>query len=367
LENFLAKVRHEDIFRSFQSLTTEAGFIFFKFHHERIMAVTVGIVGATGAVGQELLRLLHERNFPFSSIKLLASGRSAGKEIRYKDTTYTIEEATPEAFEGMDIALFSAGASITKELAHEAVKRGCVVVDNSSAFRMDEDVPLVVPEINAEVARQHKGIIANPNCSTAITLMGLYPLHQAFGLKRFVACTYQAVSGSGVKGMQELEAQVKAWNAGETSEPSNYPHPIAFNLFPHVDVFFDDGYSKEEHKMLNESRKIMSMPKLAASTTCVRVPVMRAHSIAIHAEFERPVSVEKAREAIAAFEGAELCDDPKNNVYPTPVQFTGKDKCGVGRLRVDSALDNGLALFVAGDQLLKGAALNAVQIAELLV
>ena len=328
------------------------------------MAVSIGIVGATGAVGQELIRLVHERGIPFSSLKLLASGRSAGKEIRFADKLYTIEEACPEAFDGMDIALFSAGATITKTLAPEAAKRGCVVVDNSSAFRMDPDVPLVVPEINAAAVSDHKGIIANPNCSTAITLMGLYPLHQAFGVKRFVACTYQAVSGSGVAGMRELENQLKAWNDGTTSEPENYPHPIAFNLFPHVDVFFDDGYTKEEHKMLNESRKIMSLPDLPATTTCVRVPVMRAHAIAVHAEFERPVDLEVARQAIEAFDGAELCDDPVNNVYPTPLQFSGKDKCGVGRLRVDSALDNGLAFFVVGDQLLKGAALNAVQIAE---
>jgi aspartate-semialdehyde dehydrogenase len=328
------------------------------------MAVSVGIVGATGAVGQELIRLLHERQFPFSDLKLLASGRSAGKEIRFQEHTYTIEEATPEAFEGMDIALFSAGASISKALAHEAVQRGCIVVDNSSAFRMEQAVPLVIPEINAEAVASAKGIIANPNCSTAITLMGLYPLHQVFGLKRFVACTYQAVSGSGVKGMQELESQLRAWCQGESSEPVNYPHPIAFNLFPHVDVFFEDGYTKEEHKMLNESRKIMSMPSLHASTTCVRVPVMRAHAIAVHAEFEKPVDLTQAREAIAAFPGAELCDDPANNVYPTPLLYSGKDKCGVGRIRVDSALDNGLAFFVVGDQLLKGAALNAVQIAE---
>ena len=331
------------------------------------MAVSVGIVGATGAVGEELIRLLHERGFPFSSLKLLASSRSAGKEIRYGDKTYTIEEATPDAFEGMDIALFSAGASISRALAHEAVKRGCVVVDNSSAFRMDVDVPLIVPEINAAAVKSHKGIIANPNCSTAITLMGLQPLHEAFGVKRFVACTYQAVSGSGVAGMQELEKQLKAWSEGNVSEPENYPHPIAFNLFPHVDVFFEDGYTKEEHKMLNESRKIMDLPQLAASTTCVRVPVMRAHAIAVHAEFERPVDVQAAREAVAAFSGAELCDDPASNRYPTPLQYTGKNKCGVGRIRIDSALDNGLAFFVVGDQLLKGAALNAVQIAEELV
>lgn len=330
------------------------------------MGKKIGIVGATGAVGQELLRLLHERAFPADSITLLASGRSAGKEIRFGAHAYTVVEATPAAFEELDIALFSAGASISKALGPEAVKRGCVVIDNSSAFRMDPEVPLVVPEINAAAARAHQGIIANPNCSTAITLMGLYPLHQAFGVKRFVACTYQAVSGSGVEGMRELEDQLTAWSKGETSAPRTYPHPIAFNLFPHVDVFFDDGYTKEEHKMLNESRKIMDLPALGASTTCVRVPVMRAHAIAVHAEFERPVDLEAARAAVAAFPGAELCDDPASNRYPTPLQYSGKDKCGVGRLRIDSALDNGLAFFVVGDQLLKGAALNAVQIAEVL-
>jgi aspartate-semialdehyde dehydrogenase len=331
-----------------------------------MMAKRVGIVGATGAVGEELLRLLEERGFPCDSLTLLASSRSAGKEIRGMKGVYTVEEATPEAFDELDLALFSAGASITRDLAPEAVKRGCVVVDNSSAYRMDPDTPLVVPEINPEAAKQHKGILANPNCSTAITLMGLWPLHRAFGLKRFVACTYQAVSGSGVAGMRELEDQIKAWTEGREPVTDTYAHPIAFNLFPHVDAFFDDGYSKEEHKMLNESRKIMSMPGLAASTTCVRVPVLRAHAIAVHAEFERPVDVAAAREAVAAFEGAELCDEPDKNRYPTPLAYSGKEKCGVGRIRVDSALDNGLAFFVVGDQLLKGAALNAVQIAELL-
>ncbi len=328
------------------------------------MQLTVGIVGATGAVGEELIRLLHERHFPFTSLKLLASGRSAGKEIRFGERRYTVEEARPEAFAGIDLALFSAGASVSKALAPEAVRRGCTVVDNSSAFRMDPEVPLVVPEINAAALRAHKGIIANPNCSTAIALMGLYPLHLAFGLRRFVACTYQAVSGTGVKGMVELEEQLRAWAEGRAAEPQTYPHPISFNLFPHVDAFLEDGYTKEELKMLNESRKILSLPRLRASTTCVRVPVMRAHSIAVHAEFERPVDLAAARAAIAAFPGAELCDEPQRNRYPTPLQYTGKDKCGVGRLRVDSALDNGLAFFVVGDQLLKGAALNAVQIAE---
>jgi aspartate-semialdehyde dehydrogenase len=328
------------------------------------MTYKVGIVGATGAVGEELIRLLHERNFPMSSLTLLASARSAGKSITYKDKTFIIEEAKPESFDEIDIALFSAGASISKTLGPEAVKRNCLVVDNSSAFRMDSNVPLVIPEINAYAINEHKGIIANPNCSTAVALMGLYPLHQAFGLKRFIASTYQAVSGSGVKGMLELENQLRAWANGDEIKTVNYPHQIAFNLFPHVDVFCEDGYTKEEHKMLNESRKILSLGDLAASTTCVRVPVMRTHSISINAEFERPVSVEHARAVIAAFDGAELCDAPSENQYPTPLAFSGKNKCGVGRIRIDSAFENGLALFVSGDQILKGAALNAVQIAE---
>ncbi|MEY3000626.1 MAG: hypothetical protein RL648_840 [Verrucomicrobiota bacterium] len=331
------------------------------------MGVKIGIVGATGAVGEELIHLLHERQFPMDELRLLASSRSAGKTIQFGEATYLVEEAKPEAFTGLDMVLFSAGASISKALAGEAQARGCIVIDNSSAFRMDPAVPLVVPEVNPEALKGHQGLIANPNCSTAITLMGLFPLHREFSLKRFVACTYQAVSGSGVAGMLELENQLRGWADGKSVSPSNYPHPIAFNLFPHVDVFLEDGYTKEEHKMLYESRKIMSMPRLKVSTTCVRVPVMRAHSIAVHAEFERPVSVEAAREAIRGFSGADLCDDPSAQAYPTPLAYTGKNPCGVGRLRVDAALDNGLAFFVVGDQLLKGAALNAVQIAEALL
>jgi len=330
------------------------------------MAYTVGIVGATGVVGQDLIALLHERNFPMEKLRLFASARSAGTRITYAGKTFTVEEATPEVFEGVDIALFSAGAGTSQKLAPEAVKRGCVVIDNSSAFRMDEGVPLVVPEINPAAVDAHAGIIANPNCSTAIALMGLYPLHRAFGLERFFASTYQAVSGTGLEGMEELERQVRQYAAGEPYTLETYPHQIAFNLFPHVDVFYPDGYTKEEHKMLNESRKIMGHPTLRVSTTCVRVPVFRAHSIAIQAEFEKPVDVAAAREAIAAFPGAELCDDPANNRYPMPCDYTGKWNCGVGRLRKDLALDNGLSLWVVGDQLYKGAALNAVQIAELL-
>ena len=330
------------------------------------MSYRVGIIGATGAVGQDLLALLHGRGFPCADIRLFASARSAGKEMRHGGHTYTVEEAKPEVFEGLDLALFSAGAGISRDLAPEAVRRGCVVVDNSSAFRMDREVPLIVPEINPQAADGHKGIIANPNCSTAITLMGLYPLHLRFKLTRFFAATYQAVSGSGVEGMQELEAQLRAWAGGESSAPNTYPHPIAFNLFPHVDVFLDDGYTKEEHKMANESRKITGLEELEISTTCVRVPVMRAHSVAVNAEFDEPVDVATARAAIEAFPGVELCDDPAANRYPTPLQYAGKVPCGVGRLRRDSAFANGLAFFVVGDQILKGAALNAVQIAEVL-
>ncbi len=328
------------------------------------MSYRVGIVGATGAVGQELIALLHERAFPMKELVLLASCRSAGKTVTYKDKTWTIQEAVPEAFTGMDVAIFSAGASISKELAPEAVRRGCVVIDNSSAFRMQDDVPLVVPEVNESVLASHAGLIANPNCSTAVALMALQPLHEAFGLKRFVACTYQAVSGAGAWGMEELENQVRAWVDDKPIEIKKFPHQIAFNLFPHVDAFLDDGYTKEEMKMLHESRKILGHPSLKASVTCVRVPVLRAHSIAIHAEFERGVDLEKARAAISASSGAELCDEPSQNRYPMPLDYSGKVKCGVGRIRKDTALDNGLAFWVVGDQLWKGAALNAIQIGE---
>lgn len=330
------------------------------------MAYRVGIFGATGAVGQELLRLLLERSFPADSIRLFASGRSAGKTTTCGEKTFTIEEATADAFAELDLALFSVSGGFSQEMAPLAVKAGCVVVDNSSAFRMDPSTPLVVPEINPHALAEHQGIIANPNCSTAIALMGLYPLHKAFNVRRFTAATYQAVSGSGVKGMQELETQLKAWAAGEPMEKSTYPHQIAFNLLPHVDVFYEDGYTKEEHKMANESRKIMSHGELAVSTTCVRVPVMRAHSVAINAEFWSPVDLEEARAAIEAFPGVQLIDDPASKTYPMPWFQSGQNDCAVGRLRRDTAFENGLAFWVVGDQILKGAALNAVQIAEAL-
>ena len=327
----------------------------------------VGIVGATGAVGAELLDLLVSRNFPMQSLTLLASSRSAGKEIRHAGKTYIVEETKPESFDNLDIAIFSAGGTPSKVFVPEAAKRGCVAIDNSSAFRMDPDVPLIVPEVNPHAIKNHKNIIANPNCTTAISLMALCPLHREFGLKRFFAATYQAVSGTGVAAMRELENQVKAYAAGEELKAEVYPYQIAFNVLPHVDVFQDNGYTKEELKMLNETRKILEAPHVMNSTTCVRVPVMRAHSVAINAEFEKPVSVERAREVIAAFPGAELCDDVANRVYPMPLFYQCKEKCGVGRIRKDSVFENGLSFFVAGDQLWKGAALNAVQIAELLI
>lgn len=331
------------------------------------MAYKVGILGATGAVGQEIIRLLHERNFPMAELRLLASARSAGKTQSYGDQSWSIEEATPESFKSLDICIFSAGGDQSKKFAGDAVKAGCVVVDNSSAFRMDADVPLVIPEINPEAVESHHGIIANPNCSTAITLMGLYPLHRAFGLKRFIASTYQAVSGSGAGGIVELEEQIRAWaNQTEAAERTVYPHPIAFNLLPHVDKFLPDGYSKEEMKLLNEGKKILGLKDLQVTCTCVRVPVLRAHSISVSACFEKEVSVEKARQAISEFKGAELVDDPENAVYPMPLDYSEVVPCGVGRIRRDQVFENGLALWISGDQLWKGAALNAIQIGELL-
>ena len=330
-------------------------------------SINVGIVGATGAAGQELLQLLHARNFPMASLRLFASARSVGKVLECAGRKYTVEEAKAGVFGDVDVAFFATEGAITKALAPDAVKAGCLVIDKSSAFRMDPDVPLVIPEINPEGLLRHKGIIANPNCSTAVALMALWPLHQAFGLRRYFASTYQSVSGTGVDAIEELEAQVQAYVKGEPLPRKVYPYQIAFNVIPQVDSFGPDGYTGEETKMMLESRKIMGLPNLRVSATTVRVPVVRAHSVAINAEFERPVSVAAARAAIAAFEGAELVDDPANKVYPTPLDFSKKVRCGVGRIRLDTALDNGLALWVSGDNLWKGAALNALQNAELMV
>jgi aspartate-semialdehyde dehydrogenase len=326
----------------------------------------VAIAGATGAVGIEMMRVLERRNFPVGQLTLLASARSAGKTLDFRGAPVGVRELTPEAFAGVDFALFSAGGPVSRAFAPAAVQAGAVVIDNSSAFRMDPDVPLVVPEINPEAARAHRGILANPNCTTAITLMGLWPLHRAFGVKRLWASSYQAVSGSGAKAIEELRAQVEALARGEAAPRAVYPWPIAFNVIPQVDAFLDSGYTKEEMKMENEGRKIMGLPDFRASVTCVRVPVYRAHSIAVSAEFERPVSVVAARSALDQAAGLRVVDEPARHGYPVPLEVAGKDDCEIGRLRVDCALENGLSFWICGDQLLKGAALNAVQIAELL-
>lgn len=327
----------------------------------------VAIVGATGAVGVEMIKTLEKRNFPVGELTLLASARSVGKTLPYKGKQIAIKELTKDAFKGIDIALFSAGGSISKEFAPIAATAGCVVIDNSSAFRQDDSVPLVVPEINGEDIKKHKGIIANPNCTTAITLMALYPLHQRFGVKRIFASSYQAVSGTGAKALEELERQVGQIVRGEPVTKEVYPHQIAFNVLPHVDSFLESGYTKEEMKMQNEGRKIMHHPDFKASVTCVRVPVYRAHSVAVSAEFEKPVDVAEALEVLQRAPGLDVVDKPEKKEYPLPLSAAGRYNCAVGRLRKDCALENGLAFWVAGDQLLKGAALNAVQIAEELI
>ena len=327
----------------------------------------VAVVGATGAVGIEMIKTLEKRNFPVGRLTLLASARSAGKTLKFRGEDITVKELTKDSFAGIDIALFSAGGSISKEFAPLAVKAGCVVVDNSSVFRQDPGVPLVVPEINPDDVKKHQGIIANPNCTTAITLMALYPLHQAFGVKRIFASSYQAVSGTGAKAIEELERQVGQVVKGETVTKEVYPHQIAFNVLPHVDSFLPTGYTKEEMKMENEGRKIMHHPAFRASVTCVRVPVYRSHSIAVSAEFEKPVSIEAARAVLKKAPGLDVVDEPEKKIYPMPLFTSEKYNCEVGRLRLDCALDNGLCFWVSGDQLLKGAALNAVQIAEELV
>ncbi len=326
----------------------------------------VAIVGATGAVGIEMMKTLEKRNFPVGKLTLLASARSAGKPLPFRGELIPVQELTEHSFAGVDIALFSAGGGISKQYAPFATQAGAVVVDNSSAFRMDPDVPLVVPEVNGADIALSRGIIANPNCTTAITLMALWPLHQAFGVKRIFASSYQAVSGTGAQALKELEDQVAAIVGGLPVPRSVYPHQIAFNVLPHVDSFLDTGYTKEEMKMQNEGRRIMHHPTFRASVTCVRVPVYRAHSISVSAEFEKPVSVAEARAVLAAAKGLDIVDDPAEAKYPLPLNVAGHDNCQVGRLRMDCALDNGLAFWVVGDQLLKGAALNAVQIAELI-
>jgi aspartate-semialdehyde dehydrogenase len=347
----------------------------------------IAVVGATGAAGTELLRVLERRSFPVASLRPIGSRRSVGKSVQFCGDAIAVEKLDAASFEKIDIAFFSAGGDVSRSHVPIACQANAIAIDKSSAFRMDPQVPLVIPEINAEDVRLHRGVIANPNCTTTVMLMALYPLHKIFRVHRVFAATYQAVSGSGTRGVEELAQQTKSWaedeqrcsgrpvsDAKETAfaQPGSatpatvFPHPIAFNLLPHVDSFLESGYTKEEVKMQEETRKIMHLPTLHVSATCVRVPVYRAHSVAVTAEFVRPVSVEQAREVLSKAPGLELVDEPHNNRYPTPLDVAGKDNCQVGRVRLDCALDNGLSFWVSGDQLLKGAALNAVQIAELL-
>ncbi len=327
----------------------------------------VAILGATGAVGQTMIKVLEERNFPINELKLLASPRSAGKELEYMGLKYKVEPVSEEAFEGVDIALFSAGGSRSKEWAPKAVEKGAIVIDNSSAFRMDDDVPLVVPEVNPEDVKWHKGIIANPNCSTIQMVVAINPIHKAKTIKRVFVSTYQAVSGAGAKAIEDLKNETKAFFEDKYYYPEALPYHIAFNVIPHIDVFFDNGYTKEEMKMVNETRKIMHAPDIKVSPTCVRVPVFTGHSEAITVETEEPITPEEAREILKNAPGVIVEDDPKNNVYPMPIDIAGKDEVFVGRIRKDFAFDNGLSMWVVADNLRKGAATNAVQIAELLV
>ncbi|MBC8481942.1 MAG: aspartate-semialdehyde dehydrogenase [Planctomycetes bacterium] len=333
------------------------------------MAPNLAIAGVTGAVGKEFLAILEERDFPFSSIKMLASHRSAGKKIQFKSKEYTVQEMTKDSFEGVDIALFSAGGSRSKEFAPAAVKAGAVVVDNSSAFRMDPNTPLVIPEVNPEKIAENKGIIANPNCSTIIANVPVWPLHKANPIKRMIVSTYQAASGAGQAAMDELAAQSQEILDGKEPTCNAFPYQIAFNVFSHNAPMMPNGYNEEEMKMVNETRKIFSCPQIAITCTCIRIPVMRAHCESINLEFTDPMTPDQVRDLLSTAPGVALIDDRENNRFPMPIDATDKDPIFVGRIRQDESLpeNRGINLWVAGDQIKKGAALNAVQIAEKLI
>jgi aspartate-semialdehyde dehydrogenase len=329
--------------------------------------VRVALLGATGAVGTELLELLQSRNFPLADLKLLASPRSAGRTISFQGEELLVEPVTEQSFDGVDIVLASAGGSTSKTWANIAVERGAVIIDNSSAFRMNPDVPLVIPEVNPEAAASHQGIIANPNCTTILMAMVVWPLHQIEPVQRIIAATYQSASGAGMRAMEEVKAQAKAILAGETPPTECFPYPLAFNVFPHNTPMNEQGYCEEEMKMVNETRKIFNAPEIRISATCVRVPVLRAHSEAINLEFGQPLPVAKAREVLAKAPGVQVVEDWEANYFPMPIDATGRDEVMVGRIRQDLSHPCGLELWLCGDQVRKGAALNAIQIAELLV
>ena len=333
----------------------------------------IAILGATGAVGQEFIRLFKERNFPFSSLKLLASAKSAGKKLQVCGKDYVVEEATPESFEGIDIALF-AGGKISEVLAPEAVKRGAIVIDNSSTFRMDPKVPLVIPEINPEDIAKHQGIIANPNCSTIIMLMALKPIYDISPIKRIIVSTYQAVSGAGKDGIDELFKETEAVFTGKEYVPNILPlsglpkhYQIAYNLIPQIDVFLENQYTKEEMKMVHETHKIFHDDTIQITPTAVRVPVVRSHAESIYIETEDVISVDKIKQAISDFKGVVLVDDVDNQIYPMPLDTSDKTDVAIGRIRKDLFNDKGISLWVCGDQIRKGAALNTLQIAEYII
>ena len=326
----------------------------------------VAVAGATGAVGEVMIRILHERSFPLKSLRLLASERSEGKELEFEGEKIKVEKMTQDSFRGIDIALFSAGATRSKEFCPAAVRAGAVVIDNSSAFRMEPDVPLVVPEVNSEAIADHKGIIANPNCTTIVTVVPLKPLHDFAKIKRMVASSYQAVSGAGARAIEELRRQVLAFAKEEKMEVSAFPYQIAFNVLPHIDTFLENGYTKEEMKMVNETRKIMNDQSIRITATTVRVPVFYAHSVSVNIETEKKLTRELAKELLAKAPGVRVHDDPVHKIYPMPIFVAGEDDCFVGRIREDESVEKGLNFWVVGDQLRKGAALNAIQIAEIL-
>lgn len=327
----------------------------------------VAILGATGAVGTELLELLASRQFPLAELKLLASPRSAGRTLTFQGEELPIEAVGDRSFDNIDIVLASAGASTSKAWATKIVEAGAVMIDNSSAFRMDPTIPLIVPEVNPDAAASHHGIIANPNCTTILMSVAIWPLHQIQPIRRIVAATYQSASGAGAKAMEEVKVQARAILDGENPTAEVFPYPLAFNLFPHNSKLTEQGYCEEELKMVNETRKIFGAPDLRITATCIRVPVLRAHSEAINLEFDAPFDLDQAREALSQAPGVKLVEDWQANYFPMPMEASGRDEVLVGRIRQDLSHPCGLELWLSGDQIRKGAALNAVQIAELLV